>query len=431
MNNNKILNPNLDKNVEELLRQLQRVLADVPDNIWLVGGTIRDLLEELPPTDFDFAFSGDLTPHIKRWAGQQGGRWFWLDKKRNQSRVLFTTEGLQFDFSPLRAEDIEADLRLRDFTLNAMALTFSNFTEKRYLLVDPLNGRRDLEQGILRSCGPSVLNDDPLRVLKGVRHYALRGWRFDRQTASMMTQAAPLLASVAGERLRNELGQILGSQLIVSSVELLERFAVLDQLFPGIIRQGMAEELDLLTARIAQLAQLPRFATLLDQSIEEGLTRRVILLLAALMRRVESLSLVEEISQRLRLSTRSRSIVQALYGAQISLGSFNDTDSSRVAALKLEALGRNCLEMLLFALASHKTENQDLQLASYFQAYQRQLEKGRIKDLLDGGEIIALTGLPPGQEVGDWQKRIKAAEIAGEISNRQSAGNWLGQQFSD
>lgn len=421
----------LTNEVKEVLLPLEQILCDQLDDVWLVGGTIRDLLEGETPRDFDFAFAGDLTGGIKRWASQQGGHWFWLDEVRNQSRVLFTDLGLQFDFAPLRAENIYADLKLRDFTLNAMALTFRDLSAGEQILIDPLGGRKDLEAKILRSCGPGVISDDPLRALKGVRHHALRGWQFDPQTAIQVRHAAPLLAAVAGERIRNELAQILASPRPGSALALMERVAILDNLFPGFAPLDLALELELLSTRFCQLEQVPRLASLLEQPIEEGLTRKTLLILAALLRRVDPWSAVEQITQRLRLSTRSRAIVCALYGQQVSLDDFSATDSSRIAALKLEALGKNCLERILSALASLNQQDQDRQIANYCEAYSQRLVRGRISDLLDGREIVFLAGLSPGKIIGDYQTRIKAAEIAGEISDKATAESWLIRQFSD
>ncbi len=421
----------LGREVKQLIQPLRHILSDRLDNIWLVGGTVRDLLTGQPPKDFDFAFAGDLTPQIKRWAAQQGGHWFWLDKQRNQSRVIFTALGLQFDFSPLRAADICADLRLRDFTLNAMALPFNHFPENMSALLDPLNGRQDLEHGLLRSCGPGVLSDDPLRCLKGIRHHALRGWSFETQTAIQVTQAAPLLGTVAGERLRNELGQILDSPRLTSAIKLMAEFTILKTLLPGIATHELIQELDLLTARIEQLGQFQGFASLLARPLEEGLTCRTLLFLAALLRRVEPLSSAEDIAECLRLSTRSHTILQALQGRDISLEDFSDSDTPRVAALKFETLGKNCLERILFTLARQPQNRQDRLLSNYVDAYLGQLVRGRIADLLNGAEIRDLTGMPTGQIIGDYQRRIKAAEIAGEISDKSSAESWLKRLFSD
>jgi hypothetical protein len=421
------LNPQADK----LLRGLQQILSGELNEIWLVGGTIRDLLEGYSPKDFDFAFSGDFTKKIKRWAGQMRGHWFWLDKERNQSRVIFPQEGLQFDFAPLRAEHITLDLELRDFTVNAMALTFSNLLLGNSTLIDPLKGRQDLERGVLRCCGETVLLSDPLRILKGLRHHSLRGWQFDPRTILLMTEAAPGLSVVAGERLRNELGQIFNSNRVSSAAGLMAEFTILDNLFPGIAKDGLEGELSAISQRLDQLAALPYIASILDTSVEEGITCRSLVYLAAILRRVEPLTNIGLITQRLRLSTRSQTILQSLCSEAVLLDGFKASDSPRIAALKLESLGNNCYEKILFALVQRNNATMDLLFEDFFPAYAQLLHRGRIDDLLNGGEISSLTGLPSGQPIGDYQRRIKAAEIAGEITDKTSAERWLKCQFSD
>ncbi|MCF6179710.1 MAG: CCA tRNA nucleotidyltransferase, partial [Geopsychrobacter sp.] len=176
---------------------------------WLVGGAVRDLLNAETPDDFDIAFAEDLTPLVKLWARRNNGHWFWLDKQRNQSRVVFVAAGLQFDFSALRAADISSDLKLRDFTLNAMALPLS-VDPPINGLIDPLDGQNALKDGLLKGCSPGVFLDDPLRVLKGVRHVAERGWQVEPKTARLFVEAAPGLISVAGERIKSERSKIRG-----------------------------------------------------------------------------------------------------------------------------------------------------------------------------------------------------------------------------
>ncbi|NIQ97641.1 MAG: CCA tRNA nucleotidyltransferase, partial [Desulfuromonadales bacterium] len=75
--------------------------------------------------------------------------------------------------------------------------------------LDPLGGAADLAAGILRSCSETVLQDDPLRVLKGVRHCQFLDLQPDRDTLERMAAAVVALPRAAPERIRAELGQIL------------------------------------------------------------------------------------------------------------------------------------------------------------------------------------------------------------------------------
>ncbi len=394
---------------------------------WLVGGCLRDLLEQRMPDDIDLAFAQDLTPKIKIWAKQQGGNWFWLDRNRNQSRVLFRHKNLQFDFAPLRAADILADLKLRDFTVNSLALPLEALWAGKICIIDPSGGQADLQNGILRSCGPTVLYDDPLRILKGIRHHAQRGWQLEPRTISQMTGAARHLSAVAGERIKIELGQILAAERFISALELMTELKILDPLLPGIELTDVRSFFTPLAQRMAQLEELPSLQEYLQQSLEEGLSCKALLNLALLI----SLSARKVDYEPLRLATRSRLILQIGTRKPVSLKDFSQHDSSRVAALKLERLGANGIEQVLFALLHQNDPHTDQLAAKTIASYQAALHQGRIVDLLNGKEISTLTGLPAGPLIDSWQKRIKAAEITGEISDKSTAIDWVKRQFSD
>ncbi|PLX92493.1 MAG: hypothetical protein C0621_09545 [Desulfuromonas sp.] len=168
--------------------------------LYLVGGAVRDTLVQRPIHDLDLVTPDDPTPLARTLARHMGAKWFMLDQKRRQSRVLLPgQEGLTVDFAPFRASTLEADLRARDFTLNACALDL-----RRPLafetLIDPLGGREDLARGILRACSPTVLKDDPLRLLRGVRYLLEFELTLDPASEGWLRQASPALSGIAGER---------------------------------------------------------------------------------------------------------------------------------------------------------------------------------------------------------------------------------------
>jgi tRNA nucleotidyltransferase/poly(A) polymerase len=342
--------------------------------------------------------------------------------------VLFSANGLQFDFSALRAADIAADLRLRDFTLNAIALSLN----RPAVLIDPLGGRNDLQAGVLRSCGPTVLGADPLRILKGIRHFAEHGWQIEAQTAAQMKQAAPLLSKVAGERIKTEFGRILMSERVGPALDLLNNYGVLEQLFGISPRGELAALFEPIVNRIEKLEGYPQLSALLTFSLEDGLTRRALLLLAKLLTLVPDQATVSRIILRFRFSRSCSALLSRLSKSDsFSLDQLGSTATSRIAALKVEALGRNGLDAILAGLISRQEETFDKEAARWISSFLEFERKGKIDNLLDGKTLMRLTGLRAGSEVGLLQERIKAAEIAGEISDKTSAVHWLKARFSD
>jgi len=414
----------------ELLNSLSSALSEDPA-VWLVGGTLRDLLRDQQPSDYDIAFASDKTPQIRRWARAFGGSWFWLDAARNQSRVVFRGQKIQFDFAPLRAVTIEADLCLRDFTINAMAVPLGALQLMPPALIDPTGGYDDLTQGVLRRCGVHVLAQDPLRILKGIRHQAQQGWQIESRTRAQIQQLAPLLEQVAAERIRSELGRIFSAAHLTPALFFLEETGLLTQLF-GIATTSKPFALPMQPVFAARhrLERHPQLAALLNTLVEEGLSCAGLLLLAQLLKLADQKN-PRATLKKLRFSARSCALVQRLISGPLSLSAFNTASSARVLALQVEMLEPYAVEQLLAALIQQHDGHADEFFARLIVQYRQQQLKQQIEPLLSGQQIMQITGLPPGEAIGIWQKKIKLAEIAGEIADQPAAVKWLQTKFSN
>jgi poly(A) polymerase len=269
------------------LKVLQTLYPDFPETgqLCLVGGAVRDALLDRPVSDFDFTSPGDPSSLASALAAQLGGHWFWLDKPRWQSRVV--ADSLTCDFAPWRAATLTGDLAARDFTINAMALDIA----APAALFDPLGGRGDLAQGKLRMAGPGVLHDDPLRILKGIRHAVELDLQVEPSTLAAMCAATPHLAQVAAERLRLEVWRILAAPGGSRGLELLDATGAGSLLFgSGFTRALPAcmtshRRTQLLFATLAA-SSLP-LAALLTVTVEQGLDRQTLLLWHDCLRQVD------------------------------------------------------------------------------------------------------------------------------------------------
>lgn len=175
--------------------------------------------------DIDLVSAHDPTPLAKSLARTFKGHWFSLDSTRNYSRVILPPpHACQLDFSPLRAPDLNGDLALRDFTINAMAIDLAGLADLLHPpssttetscpdlpILDPLHGQEDLSHKRLHLCSATVLQDDPLRILKGLRHCATLGFRLSRATRSACSAAAQGLTEIAPERIRSEIAGIFSA----------------------------------------------------------------------------------------------------------------------------------------------------------------------------------------------------------------------------
>ena len=198
--------------------------------IFLVGGAVRDILLNRISRDFDFAVPSNGISLARRVANALDADFMILDDERDTGRVIVTeSEGIRtfLDFATYRGEDLDADLRARDFTMNAIAFDLQGQT-----LIDPLNGATDLRAKIIRACSTTSLHDDPVRILRAVRQAAAFGFKIQLETRKAMKEAAHLLPNISPERLRDELFKILEGPKPEASIRALEMLGVLPYLLP-------------------------------------------------------------------------------------------------------------------------------------------------------------------------------------------------------
>ena len=190
--------------------------------LYLVGGTVRDLLIGDERDDFDFdattsARPAEIKACLAGWADSvwtQGERFGTIGAIKDGRTYEITThraEAYEDDSRKPHVEfaaDIEADLSRRDFTINAMALELTATTP---ILVDPFDGAVDLVTRTLRTpLSPEVsFNDDPLRMLRAARFIA----RYQLQPVPELTAAVTSmhgrLEIVSAERIRDELDKLI------------------------------------------------------------------------------------------------------------------------------------------------------------------------------------------------------------------------------
>src|SRR5262245_28109227 len=213
---------------------LRAARAAAPDAaLAVVGGTVRDALLGRPDADVDLAVPRGALEVGERIAARLDATLVVLDAERGAVRVA--APGLQLDISDFRAATLAEDLAARDFTVNALAVDLERLlTAGRAPIVDPTGGLADLRTRRLRPAGRTVLADDPLRVLRGVRLEATLAMRPPPATLRAMRAAASGLARVAGERVRDELVALLRLPATGHAVRRLDGVGALAVILPEV-----------------------------------------------------------------------------------------------------------------------------------------------------------------------------------------------------
>ena len=211
---------------------LDKVRAVLPDGVpvYLVGGTVRDALLGRETHDLDFALPCGGVTLARRAADALGAAFYPLDRERDTGRVISTDEKgerIVMDFAAFRGADLEGDLRGRDFTANALALDV-----RTQAIHDPLGGAADIRAHLLRACAASAFQDDPLRILRGVRLAAVYSFKIQPETRKMMKQALKRLSTVTAERLRDELFRMLESNQAAAALRVMDMLGALQIVLP-------------------------------------------------------------------------------------------------------------------------------------------------------------------------------------------------------
>lgn len=192
----------------------------------LVGGCVRDLLLGKTPKDWDIAADLDIAGLLQLFPE---GKVMGAD--RQGQTLLIPRKGIPYEVTPFRGDGLAGDLALRDFTINAMALS------PQGRLYDPMGGQRDLAAGILRACGTPAdrIREDPLRMMRAVRLAADLGLTLDPALLAAMQEQAPRLGQVAAERIGAEFCRLMLTERPAWGMERLRETGLLAVFAPELL----------------------------------------------------------------------------------------------------------------------------------------------------------------------------------------------------
>jgi putative nucleotidyltransferase with HDIG domain len=201
------------------------------NQIWLVGGAIRNTLLRLDTIDFDFIVMDKARDLARSIANSLGGYYYDLDSERDTGRVVLIHEDetrLLLDFARMRGRSIEEDLRDRDFTINALAV---DLTQPGRVL-DVTGGLQDLKDKVVRLCSPDSIQVDPIRGLRAVRMAIQFGLKIDPEALQAIRTGTNELLKVSSERIRDEFFRLMDLPLPGKAIRLMDHLGLLSPLFP-------------------------------------------------------------------------------------------------------------------------------------------------------------------------------------------------------
>jgi tRNA nucleotidyltransferase/poly(A) polymerase len=468
----------MNQTIQTYLRKLSGL---APRSIYLVGGTVRDLLiGGKTLKDIDLAMPAGAELVARQFADAIEGSFFYLDEERKITRVVkhLDQDLMQFDFTNFDGSDLTTDLERRDFTINAVAYDLRSYlkADADKGLIDPCRGREDIKRGLIRVNSPAVLDADPLRLLRAVRFAATLGFAIEEGTAVHIRGRARRIAEPSPERLREELFLILSEPGATDHLLLLDSLGLLAVLFPELeplrgFAPGRYHVHDVLTHSLKTagyvdriIERLPEVTPVhaaavhdhLHERLERGVSRIAALRFACLLHDTAKPETFTDRDghirfhghdnigaekalfscRRFRLSRSAESLVSRVIKFHMRLFNLSSPGGPSKNAMYryCRDLGDALPESLLLsqadALATYeimpreKFTDTEKPMAAVLDYYYSKFLKADEKPLVNGSDLIR-QGLQPGPRFREILEAVKERQAAGELNSRQEALAYL------
>ena len=456
-------------------------------DVWVVGGAVRDAIRGREVHDIDLVVAGESQSVGRAIADFLGGTPVPVEAW-NVTRVALPpeTEGASpfiIDVNGYHGS-LEENLRSRDFTVDAMAVPLRCWeSDERFdAIVDPMNGKADLVRGVLRATGDDVFQNDPGRLLRGVRLANRLGFRMEPDTARAIRRDAPLLHRVSPERVRDEFMAILAADGARVQLEVLDRLDLLCRVIPELeAARGCdqprahhywdvwghllhcVEYAEAVTAghRNNAIYTMAPWTAAEDahfgEIIGDGHTRRTVLKLAALLHDIakpqtkgpdengrirflghseQGADIVRSRLPALRMARNTTDLVSAMVLHHLRPSQLRERDkmpSRRAIYRYYRDVGEAAVDTLYLAmadfLAARGPELSPERWNNYARMIATVLEAGAMppvreegpRALVNGNDLMNTLDLPPGPRIGALLERLREAEAVGEITDRDDA----------
>jgi tRNA nucleotidyltransferase (CCA-adding enzyme) len=404
MNRNfsELIERSLAKDRLDLLHRLAEEAEARQMPLYIVGGSVRDLVLGRRLNDFDLTVEGDAITLARSLASKYGGgvtahqkfgtaKWFLPETFKTDHDTLDLISARSETYKhpaalpTVKLGSLADDLRRRDFTINALAIRLdgSHFGELR----DDLNGLDDLQKGMIRVLHPRSFIDDPTRMYRAGRYEGRYGFKIVQDTLALIPQARPFVAKLSAQRIRHELDLILEESHAVSILKRLDELDLLSVIHPSLANFNQS---DLATVKS-------------EEAVLQNRNSRWILWLMHLKDQE-----IEFLNERLHFPA---DLLKILYSAALlkaNLTAVVGLKPSKVVEF-LESYSIKALEVLSSAV-------QDKEIKDILTKY---LSEWWFVKPKTTGHDLKKRGIPPGPKYTEILRRLRAAWLDGEVKSEE------------
>ena len=408
---------------DPLIQSLYTFVKEHDIQLYLVGGSVRDLLLNRPITDYDFTLESNAFQYAKMFADSVQAPIVPLEEDPPTARIIKKSSDsilpdFYIDLAQYRAASLTEDLKLRDLTINAIAIPFVSFMESNnYEIIDPCNGIKDLEMRLLHFPSEQVILDDPLRLMRIYRFAAQLDFHIPEKSEALVEKHKQLLPEASIERVRDELLKVLNVENANGYLQQMSEIGLLSIVLPQLEQRRInwhplkyfEEELTQKEIHDYDL----EMQTYLHNELGLNTSRFSLIKLCLLLS--EDLS---NVGNKLRLSKKAVQFMKCLFAGYKHISDSSMTRKDIIDFLRIAST--DWWGVILYSKALQSISSETIKKISqiYFDHFLPILEQGRF---ITGADLIEKYNLKEGRVIGELLKQIEDMQFYGEIRTRAEA----------
>ncbi|MDP2167835.1 MAG: CBS domain-containing protein [Thermodesulfovibrionales bacterium] len=416
-----VLKEKFPEEIYEILRLSGEIAAELGQNAYMVGGSVRDILRGEKNLDIDIVVEGDGIAFAKELARRLGAK-VRTHEKFGTAKII--KGGLKFDVATARTEhyefpaalptvetsSVKKDLYRRDFTINTLAVKLNPLDFGR--LVDFFGGQRDIRDKSIRVLHNLSFVEDPTRAFRAVRFAERFGFKLSKHTENIIKTAVKmnLMERLSGSRLYEELLIVFNEPEPEETLKRLAGYDLLKAVHPALKWTG--ELGGILTALHESLLWF-------NLSFMEEKPDRGVLYLSALVSALKDED-KEAVLERLAVSPKLKeTVIKCVSGAKgaVRLLPLNDP------AAVYDAFSVLPLETALFAMALAKEPDRKKEITRYL------LELRKQKPILTGNDLKGM-GIAPGPLYSRILKELLHERLRGNLRSMADEEDFVKGHFT-
>jgi tRNA nucleotidyltransferase (CCA-adding enzyme) len=374
--------------------------SEMGQELYLVGGVVRDLFLSRANFDFDLVVEGDAISLARKLAKDSQAK-LTIHSRFGTAKINYP--GFSLDLATARSETyskpgalptvkpgkLKDDLIRRDFSINAMALRLNpqRFGE----LVDLYNGKDDLDSKLIRILHPNSFIDDSTRILRAIRYEQRLGFKLESETEKLLRRDVTMLDTISGDRISHELELILKEDKPELVLWRAGELGVLRQLHPSLKGNGwLSQKFEQARKADIRASLSTLYLCLLIYNLTDKENERFI----------SHLNFPKNSAQAMRHTLQLKAQLHSLANPQLKPSDiYQSLHSYTTTAIQANALA-----------SESPIASQHLQLY---------LAKLRYVKTLLGGKDLTRMGIPAGPQIGEILSALHKARLNGEVRTRK------------